>query len=205
MGLSDIRWIGKGKHQLDNNYTMFYSGSDDSSNKYGVGVIINTKYVNTPVNLVPKSNRTMLLRPRNINIIQVYALSTDGSDQEVPVFYKEIEDLLQMTKNHEINLVIGDFNAKVGKGEVPRVAGKFGLGARNERGDSLVQFCQECDFAIINTYFQLPPKRLYTWTSPKHTPQQIVRNQIDYIIINNRFRNCIKSAKTYPGADIRSD
>lgn len=184
MGLSDIRWIGKGKHQIDNNYIMYYSGSDDSSNKYGVGVIINTKCVNISVNLVPKSNRTMLLqiraKPRNINIIQVYAPTTDGPDQEVRDFYKEIQDLLQMTKNHEINLVIGDFNAKVGKGEVPRIAGNFGLGARNERGDILVQFCQECDFAIMNTYFQLPPRRLYTWTSPKHTPQQIVRNQIDY-------------------------
>ncbi|CAH0722466.1 unnamed protein product, partial [Brenthis ino] len=33
MGLSDIRWIGKGKHQIDDNFTMYYSDSDDSSNK----------------------------------------------------------------------------------------------------------------------------------------------------------------------------
>ncbi|GFO47179.1 craniofacial development protein 2-like [Plakobranchus ocellatus] len=31
------------------------------------------------------------------------------------------------------------------------------------------------------------------------------RNQIDYILTNERFRNAIKSAKTYPGADCYSD
>ena len=34
---------------------------------------------------------------------------------------------------------------------------------------------------------------------------KIVRNQIDYIMIRKRYRNSIKSAKTYPGADIASD
>jgi hypothetical protein len=32
-----------------------------------------------------------------------------------------------------------------------------------------------------------------------------VRNQIDYILVNNRFRNSIKRVTTYPGADIGSD
>ena len=31
------------------------------------------------------------------------------------------------------------------------------------------------------------------------------KNQIDYVIFNGRFRNCIKQAKTYPGADTNSD
>lgn len=30
---------------------------------------------------------------------------------------------------------MGDFNAKIGKGEVGRIVGKFGLGARYELGD----------------------------------------------------------------------
>ncbi|CAH0730549.1 unnamed protein product, partial [Brenthis ino] len=49
------------------------------------------------------------------------------------------------------------------------------------------------------------PRRLYTWTSPLHSPKKIVRNQIDYILINKRYRNSLTSVKTYPGADIGSD
>ena len=36
-------------------------------------------------------------------------------------------------------------------------------------------------------------------------PGDISRNQIDYTMFNERFRNCIKQAKTYPGADKNSD
>lgn len=48
-------------------------------------------------------------------------------------------------------------------------------------------------------------RTLYTWKSPADKPEKIVRNQIDYLLINNRYRNAIKSTKTYPGADIYSD
>lgn len=53
--------------------------------------------------------------------------------------------------------------------------------------------------------YDLPARRLYTWTSPAHTEDIIVRNQIDFILINRRFRNGIKSVKTYPSADAGSD
>lgn len=33
----------------------------------------------------------------------------------------------------------------------------------------------------------------------------MITNQIDYVLINKRFENCIKSVKTYRGADISSD
>ena len=31
------------------------------------------------------------------------------------------------------------------------------------------------------------------------------RNQIDYIMFNERFRNCMKETTSYPGADMNSD
>lgn len=45
LGLSDVRWKGNGKHRIDETYVMYYSGSDESSNLYGVGVIVNSKTV----------------------------------------------------------------------------------------------------------------------------------------------------------------
>ena len=54
---------------------------------------------------------------------------------------------------------------------------------------------------ICNTFFEHENRRLYTWKSPGDRK----RNQIDYIMINNRFRNSVKNTKTYPGADVNSD
>ena len=72
------------------------------------------------------------------------------------------------------------------------------MGRRNERGERLIQFSQ---LIIANTWFQQPVRKLYTWKSPG----DISRNQIDYIMFNERFRNCMKQAKTYPEADMNSD
>lgn len=58
---------------------------------------------------------------------------------------------------------------------------------------------------VTNTWFKLPKRRLYTWKSPLDSADNPVRNQIDYVLINKRFRNTIKRITTYPGADIGSD
>ena len=54
---------------------------------------------------------------------------------------------------------------------------------------------------IANTIFQQHKRRLYTWTSSDGQ----YRNQIDYILCSQRWRSCIQSAKTRPGADCGSD
>lgn len=98
-----------------------------------------------------------------------------------------------------------DFNAKVGRGIEAKTVGNHGLGTRNERGDRLVEFCQEEGLVLINTFFQLPARRLHTWTSPADNDDRIVRNQIDFFGINQRFRNAVTCCKTYPEADVPSD
>eukprot|EP00794_Sanderia_malayensis_P001344 gene1344-1484_t len=45
------------------------------------------------------------------------------------------------------------------------------------------------------------PRRLWTWKSPGGH----YKNQIDFITINNHFRNAVQQTKTYPGADCGSD
>ena len=157
----------------------------------------------------PLSERVMMLqldtKPVKKNIIQVYAPTADKPDEEVESFYKDVEKLMKMTKNEEITLLMGDFNAKVGGRRVGDTVGAYGLGVRNERGDTLIGFCQEKNLTIANTWYKLPARRLYTWKSPQDTPEVVVRNQIDYITINKRFRNFITRAAMYPGADIHSD
>ena len=96
---------------------------------------------------------------------------------------------------------MGDRNAKVGSTTTSGITGKFGLGVRNEAGDRLVDFCQNNSMFIANTFFQQPKQRLYTWTSPGGQ----YRNQIDYVLCNQRWRSAIQIAKTRPGADCGSD
>ena len=110
-------------------------------------------------------------KPFNITVIQVYAPNTDDEEAEVDPFYKDLQELLELTpkkkkKKKDILFIIGDWNAKVGSQEIPGMTGKFGLGIQNEAGQRLTEFCQENTLVIANTLFQQHKRQLYIWTSP---------------------------------------
>ena len=102
----------------------------------------------------------------NITVIQVYAPTRNAEEAEVEWFYEDLQDLLELTPPKDDLFIIGDWNAKVGSQETPRVRGKFGLGVQNEAGQKLIEFCQENALVIANTLFQQHKRRLYSWTSP---------------------------------------
>ena len=68
----------------------------------------------------------------NITVIQVYAPITDAKEAKVDHFCEDVEDLLELTPKKDVLFILGDWNAKVGSQEIPRVTGKFGLGVQNE-------------------------------------------------------------------------
>ena len=132
-----------------------------------------------------------------LNIIQVYAPTGDHSDDEVDLFYEQLDNVRSQCRSGEVTIVMGDLNAKVGESCSGNVVGSFGLGDRNARGDKWVGWCESWEQIIMNTCFRYHKRHLYSWKSPGDR----VRNQIDYITINKRFRNSISQVKTYPGAD----
>ena len=93
----------------------------------------------------------------------------------------------------------GGSNAKVGYVKDSKIISN--LGKQNERGWRLIELCNENNMVFMNTWFQQPPPRLSIWKSSGI----ISRNQIDYTMINWRFENCVKQARTYQGTDINSD
>ena len=46
------------------------------------------------------------------------------------------------TKN-DIPFFIGEWNAKLGSQEIPRITGKFGIGEQNDKGQKQAEVCQE--------------------------------------------------------------
>lgn len=208
LGLSEVRWPGTGTCDSGGS-TMYYSGGTEVTHRNGVAIMVDKKIVNSVKCFVPISDRVMLLKMesnyRDVNLIQIYAPTADKEEEEREKFYEQVTEAFKLTRKGEIVLIMGDFNAKVGSGAVPEVVGSYGLGDRNEAGDVLVSYCVSREMVISNTLFKLPKRRLYTWKSPKDTKENIIRNQIDYILINKSMRKFVKAVKTYPGADINSD
>ena len=105
-------------------------------------------------------------KPFNITVIQVYAPTSNAEEAEVERFYEDLQDLLELRPKKDVLFIIGDWNAKVGSQEIPKVTGKFGHGVQNKAGQRLIEFCQKNALVIANTLFQQQKGRLYTWLSP---------------------------------------
>ena len=182
---------------------MIYSGGEKHRNE--VGIIMKNSVAKSMMGFWAISDRVIMMKLEakafNINVMQVYAPTQDHDGEEIEKFHQEIQDAIKYAKSDEVMCTMGDLNATVGDERYQNIVGMHGSGQRNERGERLIQFCQENKLIIANTWFQQPVRKLYTWESPG----DISRNQIDYIMFNERFRNCMKQAKTYPGADMNSD
>ena len=82
-------------------------------------------------------------KPFNITVIPAYAPTSNAEEADVEQFYEDLQDLLELTPQKDVLLIIEDWNAKVGSQEIPGVTGKFVLGVQNEAGQKLTKFCQE--------------------------------------------------------------
>lgn len=74
MGVSEMRWKGKGQSTIEE-HTIYYSGNNDH-HKNGVGIIVTNEIISYVKNFLPHSERVMMLQiaanPVDINIIHIY-------------------------------------------------------------------------------------------------------------------------------------
>ena len=53
-------------------------------------------------------------KPFNITVIHVYAPITHAEKAEVEQFYKDLQDLLELTPKKDVLFIIGDWDVSVG-------------------------------------------------------------------------------------------
>jgi len=70
-------------------------------------------------------------KPRNITLIQVYGPTTAAMHEEMERFYQDLSQAVKQVPNRDTLLIMGDFNAKVGRREpsaMSSTVGLYGLG-----------------------------------------------------------------------------
>ena len=167
LGISELKWTGMGDYNSDDHY-IYYCGQE-LIRRNRVAIRVNKRVQNAVLGCNLK-NDTMISvhfqeKPFNITVTQVYAPTSNAEEAEDERFYEDLQDLLELRTKKDVLFITGDWNAKVRTQQIPGETGKCGLGAQNEAGQRLIEFCQENALVITNTLFQ-HKRRLYTWTSP---------------------------------------
>ena len=131
----------------------------------------------------------------DFNVVVAYMPTSAHDDEQVEGIYEQIKDKIEGLPNR----VHHNFGRHECSGGV--VVGGHCLETRNKRGRLLIEFCQRNKLCIMNTWFKQPKWRLNTWKASRDCN----RYQLDYIIVTNCYKNSVKNAHAYLGADANSD
>jgi endonuclease/exonuclease/phosphatase family metal-dependent hydrolase len=141
-----------------------------------------------------------------MTIISVYAPTEDENKrnaEDVVRFCSKLSDVCDKTPRNEAMILLGDFNAKIGKEHSnKRVAGRHTLhDIISENGEKLVQLAIAHNLEISSTKFQHRRIYKYTWK----VPRQDICNQTDHVLINKRKAYTITDVRTLRGPNCDSD
>ena len=190
----------------DKNWVLIYSSATDQ--RYGgVGLVIR-KSIHKCLQSVNSINQRILTATFHGNpkltVTVAYAPTEASSSTDKDDFYATLKDHLEKVKKHNKHLVIGDFNARIGKDShtlLPAVIGPHCFyDTTNDNGERLVNICQEHKLRPAQSRFPQPRKRLWTWMHPGGTT-----NQLDHILINSKWANSIRDCRAYNSVELDSD
>ena len=76
------------------------------------------------------------LKNETIQVIQVYAPTSDYDNETIEGFYEDLEEAMDHKNNAHV-IIMGDFNAKIGADNTgfEEIMGKHRLGTMNENGN----------------------------------------------------------------------
>ena len=110
LGTSKLKWTGVGEFNSDDHY-IYYCGQE-SLRRNGVAIIVNRRVQNAALGCSVKNNRMICVciqgKPLNITVVQVCASTTNAEEAEVERFYKDIQDLLELTPQKDDIFIIGE-------------------------------------------------------------------------------------------------
>ena len=134
----------------------------------------------------------------------IYAPTECASPEDKNEFYNDLENHLEQVKTHNIHLVVGDFNARVGldsHSTHPEVIGRHCFyDTTNNNGERLVDMCEEFKLRPSQMRFPQPRSRLWTWMHPAGST-----HQLDHILINSKWTNSLRNCRAYNSVELDSD
>ena len=98
LGISELKWTGIGEFNSDDRH-IHYCGQE-SLRRNGVAIMVNKRIRNAVLGCNLKNKRMISVRfqvkPFNIMVFQVYALTSNAEEGEVEQFYEDLQNLLEL-------------------------------------------------------------------------------------------------------------
>lgn len=195
IGMSEIRRNYETIQERKSGNMLLHSSGNENGN-YGTGFLVNKNMTSYIKNFKPITERIALLEieinTKKFSILQLHAPTTSYPDEVCDLFFEKVSNEIEIIKSKlnksENLLVIGDYNACIGKQKKGEeyVMGNNNFGKRNNRGENLINFAGQNNLKIANSFFDQAEEKKWTWRSPKDE-----FFELDYILTNkiNNIKN----------------
>ena len=132
-------------------------------------------------------------------VLSVHAPTMQAKNGVKKSFYSDLHNLLQQVDSKNKLLILGDFNARVGRdfGLWKGVLGKHGIGNCNDNGRLLL----EHQLIITNTLFQQKDRFKATWRYPRSKHW----HPLDYVLTRQQDTRDALHTRVVPSADYYTD
>lgn len=177
----------------------------------GTGFIINKNILDSILDFESHNERLSLLTFKSTNkiytIVNAHApinKENRTNSEKVELFWDKLDDVLQNIPDKHNIILLGDFNAQIGKEKKFRkVVGKYPAHKRtNKNGERLIEICQSHNLILKSTTFKKRPQKQKTWVSPNPHMGEF---QLDHVAIKRIWQKEIQNVKVLKSANLDSD
>ena len=123
--------------------------------------------------------------------------------EEIKEFYNLLEQNINQIANSDIKIILGDFNAKVGKENIykPSTGNESLRMETNNNGIKMIQLAISKAFNVRSATFPHKDIHKETW----YLADGRIGNQRDHVLISKRFRSAIRDIRALRGPATGSD